>query len=121
MEEKGTEVYAIVSQSLLSEIPEIVQRFRERRIKNNITLKVITGNEGEGKEIKERHKRDKEELREMRFSNSLVRDLKTATYMYRDKVAIVSTAKFGEGGIIIENKEYAEMMKRNFMFMWRRL
>jgi len=119
MEEKGTEVYAIVPQYLLNKIPESATRFRERRIRNDIKLKVIVGKEG--REIKERHKHDKEELREIRFSDFLIRDLNTAIYIYRNKVAVLSIAKFGEGGMIIENREYAELMRRSFEFMWRKL
>jgi hypothetical protein len=119
MEERGTEVLAIVPERLFKDIPEAAEDFRKRRIKNNIKLKAIVGTHG--KDLKERYQHNTEELRQMRFSKSLVRNLKTATYIYRNKVAILSADEIGKGGMIIENKEYAEMMRRNFMFMWRRL
>lgn len=119
MEEKGEKVFAIISSAMLKTIPEQAKQFRIRRIENKISIKAIV--DDESREIREMHKRDKEELREMRFSNKFTHLLNTAIYIYGNKIAMISAAKAGKGGIIIENKEMAEMLRRTFMYIWKSL
>jgi hypothetical protein len=119
MEEKGRDVYAIVSSALFKVLPEESVNFRKRRIQNNIHLKVII--DRQNKEIKERHEHDKEELRELRFSNKFTNMLNTGIYIYGNKIAMISAAEKGKGGIIIENKEMTEMIRRLFWSTWTSL
>lgn len=119
MEEKGGKVFAIISSVMLKTIPEQAKQFRIRRIENKISIKAIV--DDESREIREMHNRDKEELREMRFSNKFTHLLNTAIYIYGNKIAMISAAKGGKGGIIIENKEMAEMFRRTFKYIWKSL
>jgi hypothetical protein len=47
--------------------------------------------------------------------------LNTGIYIYGNKIAMISAAEKGKGGIIIENKEMTEMIRRLFWSTWTSL
>jgi len=84
-----------------------------RRIKARIKTKVLNEKSPESLEL---HKRDKEELREMRFLPSHV-EFPTTTNIYGNKVAILSLEK-DIVGVIIENEDIAKTQRKVFYLLW---
>ena len=62
-------------------------------------------------------KKDKEDLRELRFLPDNFK-LNTIMHIYSNKVTILTLNKEQLIGIIIENKEIAQMQKSIFEMMW---
>ncbi|MFH1073143.1 MAG: helix-turn-helix domain-containing protein [Nanoarchaeota archaeon] len=85
--------------------------FIKRRIAAKITTKVITE---KSRLTESMRKVEKKELRESRF---LDKQFPTVTYIYGDKVAILTLEK-EIIGIIIENKTIADTQKIIFNFLW---
>ncbi|MBW2966740.1 hypothetical protein KY342_06575 [Candidatus Woesearchaeota archaeon] len=87
--------------------------FIRRRVKAKIRTKVITERSKEAIEI---HKKDKEELREMKF---LPKDMEfpTSTNIYGNKVAILSLEK-DIVGIIIESESITNSQRMVFDLLW---
>jgi len=86
----------------------------KRRVKEKIKIKVLTE---KSKETLELHKKDKQELREMRFLPKGF-EFPTATNIYGNKVAILSLEK-EPIGVIIEDEAIAKTQKMIFELMWK--
>jgi len=87
--------------------------FIRRRVKEKIKTKVITERSKESSEV---YKRNKRELREMKFFPEKI-DFPTAINIYGNKIAILS---LGENitGIIIEDKQIADTQRGVFNLLW---
>ncbi|MBD3354368.1 hypothetical protein GF361_00105 [Candidatus Woesearchaeota archaeon] len=87
--------------------------FINRRVKKNISAKVLTEQTKETISLK---KRDKKELRETRFLPRGIK-LPTATYIYGKKTAMFSLE--GEPiAVLIENSQITKTQKISFNLMW---
>lgn len=86
----------------------------KRRVKEKIKIKVITEKSKESLEI---HKKDKEELREMKFLPEGF-EFPTSTNIYGNKVAILSLEK-EPVGVIIDNEDIAKTQRIVFNLLWR--
>ena len=85
----------------------------QRRIKAKIPTRVITEKSIETIEML---KTQKKEIRESKFISGL--GFPTVTYIYGDKVAILSLEK-DIIGLIIENKDIANTQKQIFELLWK--
>lgn len=85
----------------------------KRRVKDRIKIKVISEKSREALKI---HKKDKEELREMRFLPPEI-EFPTSTNIYGNKVAIISLEK-DIVGVIIEDKNIADTQRDVFNLLW---
>lgn len=88
-------------------------QYVRRRIKENIKIRVLTE---KSKEALVLHKKDREELREMRFLPKGF-EFPTATNIYGSKVAILSLEK-EPVGVIIENEDIAKTQRMVFELLW---
>ena len=70
--------------------------------------------------IQELKKRDKKELREIRFLPKGFK-INTHTQIYGNKIAILTLRKEQLIGVIIENKDIVETQKSLFEFLWKTL
>lgn len=86
----------------------------KRRVKEKIKIKVITEKSKEALEI---HKKDKQELREMKFLPKET-EFQTSTNIYGDKVAILSLEK-DIIGIIIQDLFIANTQRDVFNLLWK--
>lgn len=88
--------------------------FITRRVKEKINTKVITE---ESKDTIEISKRNKKELREMKFLPYSL-NFETVVNIYGNKIAMLS---FGENimGIVIEDKQIANTQKEVFNLLWK--
>lgn len=115
LKEKGTRVDVIFSHKIMDFIPEFHRYFRKKRKENDIYLRVLSDRGGE---VIERKEKDKEEHREIRFANTITRNLKSAIYIFENKIALINASEQERGGTIIENREIAKIMKKLFQRNW---
>jgi sugar-specific transcriptional regulator TrmB len=88
--------------------------FIRRRVKERIKTKVLTERSAETLEL---CRKDREELREMRFLPAGM-EFPTATNIYGNKVAILSLEK-EIVGVIIESKSIADTQRMVFNLLWK--
>lgn len=89
-------------------------QYIKRRVEAKIKIKVLTER---SRETLEMHKKDKKELREMRFLPEGF-EFPTATNIYGNKVAILSLEK-EPVGVIIENDDIAKTQRMVFELLWK--
>lgn len=85
----------------------------QRRVKKNIFIKWVVERSKEALKLK---KKDKEQLREIRFLPDKIK-FPTATYIYDSKVAIISPQK-EIIGVLIESVAVAKTQKIIFNLLW---
>jgi len=109
--------------SSLADVDRLIpdQKFWSRYIKKRVSLGIrAKGICPRSKEALKLTKTDKQELREIRFLPEGEDLGPTETYIYDDKVAMLSFS--GEiVGVVIENKEFAETQRKIFERIWRTL
>lgn len=91
-----------------------VQNYMKKRINKKINLKLITE---PGERNKKLYGTNKKEYRETRY-NSQIKEIQTATYLYENKVIIIS---YGEKpkGIILENEKLSKTQEIIFEELWK--
>lgn len=109
-------VLAYVNTNILKVMPFYHPGFRLRRKKRKVFLKAITEKSPESEELK---RQDKKELRETRFFDKIMKGMKSAFYVYEDKILFLKASEKEQFGAIIQDKELAELQKRIFEDMWR--
>ncbi len=112
---RGEILYAYSKEDIFSLLTFYFPNFIKRRAKKGIFAKII---EEETPKIKEYQKRDKQEYREMRVTKT---KFSSTTFIYGDKIALITTGKDEPIGVLIENKEIAETQKKVFEIMWNTL
>jgi hypothetical protein len=115
LREKGTPVDVFFSSKLTKAVPFYSKYFRKTRIERNIPLRVLSD---ESKKIEKTKKKDKEELRKIRYAKGITKGINSAVYIFHNKLAVITATERERGGIIIENKELSEIMKRLFEKYW---
>lgn len=101
-------IYAYGNTNMQIELlPIYVKNFLVKRIAKKIRIKVITE---KNKETIELQKKDKQELRELSFLNSM-NQMSVAIHIYGDKTAIISLNKKEPTGIIIKDEEITKSNK----------
>lgn len=115
LKEKGTPVNVFFSSKLADAVPFYSKYFRKTRIERKIPLRVLSD---ESKKIEKTKKKDKEELREIRYAKGITNELNSAVYIFRNKLAVITATERERGGIIIENKELSELMNKLFEKYW---
>ncbi|MDX1607828.1 MAG: helix-turn-helix domain-containing protein [Candidatus Spechtbacterales bacterium] len=91
--------------------------FIERRIENRLSVKLITNETKEAKKLKAK---DGEEFRVTRFTPSQY-NFNTATYVYGNKIAMLSLRENPVLGIIIEDAAMANTHRMYFDILWDKL
>jgi len=92
-----------------------IDNYIKRRIENRIHVKIITE---PGKNTRKLYSGDKKLLRETKYLTEM-RTVKTATYIYNNKIALLSFEK-NPVGVIIENESFANTQKIIFEMMWKK-
>lgn len=114
--EKGIKIYAIASSKLFPFDPSFSEFFRKIRKERNIFLQLITDRTEEMKDLKIK---DKEELRKIKFSDSLTKDLGVGIYIYKNKLITLTVTKKEMGGTVLENTELTEILRKLFEESWK--
>ena len=111
---KPKEILTLSSAKIFETLMYYFPHWIKRRVKAKIFAKILQQEVETTKELK---KKDKPELREIRF---LPKDFKINTHMqiYGNKIAILTLRKDEPIGVIIENKDIVETQKSLFNFLW---
>lgn len=111
---KPKEILTLSSAKVFETLMFYFPHWINRRVKAKIYAKILQQEVETTKELK---KKDKSELREIRF---LPKDFKIDTHMqiYGNKIAILTLTKDEPIGVIIENKDIVETQKSLFNVLW---
>ena len=108
-------VLAYVNTNILKVMPFYHPGFRLRRRERKVFLKAITEKSSESEKLKEL---DKKELRETRFFDKIMKGLKSSFFVYEDKVLFLKASEKEQFGVIIQDKELAELQRKIFENIW---
>jgi sugar-specific transcriptional regulator TrmB len=115
IKESIKEYYAILAEKTLHFLPHFHLQYRRRRKEKNIRVKVLTEKTDVTKKMK---RKDKEELRETRFSNK-IKGFNTSLFIYGNKIAYIMATENEQIGVIIENRDIAQFQEKIFNDMWK--
>jgi sugar-specific transcriptional regulator TrmB len=106
-----------VSAQILDYLPHFHEQFRKKRAAKGIRIRSISQRNTNIESIK---KRDKEELRETRYNEKILKDTNILQYILDDSVMIIRANKKEQSAIHIQNEEFATLQKNIFEEMWKK-
>ncbi len=114
--ENGTEFRALTNENKFAHMSEwFIQQFRMRRKKRNIHAKVMS----EDSETSQRMRvKDKEELRLTKIK-SFMNNQDAECYVFGDYLAFVTLSEKEPTGVLIENKQIADLQRALFEQVWK--
>jgi len=113
-----TTYFAFISEKALKFIPIYHLQYRRKRKERKIFVNIITEKTPVTEELK---RKDKEELRETRFLEKVMKNSVTSFFIYGNKIAYIIATEMEQVGVIIENKDIAEFQKKIFDQLWKKL
>jgi len=116
VKEKNQVIYSYVPEKILHFIPYFHPQFRIRRKENNVFLKVISE---KTKIIEDLKRKDKEELRETRFNDKIIKGIDSAYYILKDAIIILKANEKEQSGIYIKEESTAKLQKSIFGELWK--
>jgi len=106
-----------LSPSILEYLPHFHEQFRKKRSRKGIKIKIITEKTKKLSEIK---KLDKEELRETRFNDEILKNTDILHYILNDAVVIIRANKKEQIAIYIKDENLAQLHKNIFEREWKK-
>lgn len=116
VEKENKIVYGYVSEKALHFLPTFHLQFRRKRKERNIKVKMITE---KSKLIREMKKRDKEELRETRFNDQVIKSSESAYFILDDAVVLIKANEKEQLGVYIKEESNALLQKKIFEQVWK--
>ncbi|MDP1694769.1 MAG: helix-turn-helix domain-containing protein [Candidatus Woesearchaeota archaeon] len=116
VEKKSQEICSYVPEAILHFLPTFSLQFRRKRKEKKIHMRVISEKTNM---IKELQKKDKEELREIRFNDKIIKNIKAAYYILPDAVIIIRATEKEQLGIYIREESTAKLQKNIFEQIWK--
>jgi len=101
------------------EYPELIESFIQKRVANKIPLKLLC-NEFQNFDQYLNNKRDKKELREVRFVKKEDLDVDCTAYIYGDSMAVISLADEMQG-YIFKSKNITDLNRKMFYLLWNKI
>jgi sugar-specific transcriptional regulator TrmB len=115
IEKENQEIYCYVPERILHFLPTFHPQFRRKRRERNVRFKMITEKTKFMEEIK---KADKEEIRETRFNNHIMKNVNTAFYILPDAVLILKANEKEQLGVYIKEEGNAQLQRQIFHRIW---
>lgn len=109
-------VLTYINSDILKVTPFYHPSFRLKRKQNKVFMNVIAE---QSETITELKKLDHKELRKTKTYDNLLKGLKSGLYIYEDKILFLKGSDKEQFGIIIQDKELAELQKRIFNEIWK--
>jgi sugar-specific transcriptional regulator TrmB len=111
----NTTIKGLVSDKITSFIPIFAMQFRRLRKENKVFLKAIA----EKTPLMQEHKKkDKAELRELKFNDKFMKRKDYSLYITEDKVIFVRANEKEQIGIKIADPSFAELQNNLFDSLW---
>lgn len=116
LENENKEICAYVPEVILHFLPTFSSQFRRRRREKKIHMRVISE---KTRMIEELQKKDREELRQIRFNDKIIKNIKAAYYILSDAVIIIRATEKEQLGIYIKEESTAKLQKNIFEQIWK--
>lgn len=111
-------VYAYVAEKNLQYLPIFHLQFRRKRKERKIKVKMITEKSKFTQELQEK---DKEELRETKFLDKVMKDSEVSFFIYGDKIAHIMATEKEQLGIITKGKFITNFHRKMFDLLWNQI
>jgi hypothetical protein len=116
VERENQIICAYVPESILHFLPTFHAQFRRRRKEMNVRMKLITENT---KFMIDAKSNDKEELRETRFRNDIMKGAESAYFVLDDSVIMIKANEKEQVGTHIRDENTARLQKKIFEQLWK--
>ncbi len=101
--------------NLLKALPEHEQRFIKKRVKQNISVRILAPNDKITQQI---YKTDPMSLRKTKFFDGKTYPFSVEMNIYADKIALLDFSDSGATGTIIQNSEITSSVNSLFRMLW---
>lgn len=102
----------------LQYLPIFHLQFRRKRKELNIKVRVIIEKSKFSQEMK---KKDREELRETRFIDNIMKNSTISFFIYGDKIAHIMATEKEQLGVITKDKSIADFHRKTFDLLWNQV
>lgn len=116
VEKEHQEICSYVPEKTLHFLPTFHLQFRRKRKGKNIRVRVITEKTKFMEEIK---KKDKEELRETRFNDKLLKNIESAYFILPEAIVMIRATEKEQLGIYVKEEGTAKLQKNIFEQVWK--
>lgn len=116
LEISNKELRCYLSANILEYLPHFHEQFRKRRVNKKIKIKTITQRTKSLEEIK---KLDKQELRETRFNENILKNTEILQYVLDKGIIIIRANKKEQLAIYIKDESYAQLQMNIFDKNWK--
>ena len=116
VEKENQEICSYVPEKTLHFLPTFHLQFRRRRRERNVRMRVITEKTSLMEEIK---KKDKEELRETRFNDKIIKKIEAAYFILPDAIVMIRATEKEQIGVYIKEENTAKLQKNIFEQVWK--
>lgn len=115
VQKPNQEILCYIPEKILQFIPTFHPQFRRKRKENKVRLKVISQKTETMLDLK---KKDKEELREIRFNDKIIDNIDTAYYILDDAIIVLKANEKEQMGMYIKEENLAKLQKGIFNEIW---
>ena len=116
IQNKNQTIFGYVPEKIIDLLPIFSLQFRKTRKENKIFIKVITEKSKLTEELK---KKDKEELREIKFNDSIIKGMDVAVYIQNESIIIIKANEKEQLGVYIKEENVAKLQKSIFEEVWK--
>ncbi len=116
VERENQKIYGYLPEEALHFLPTFHLQFRRRRKERNVRIRIITEKTPFMKKIKEA---DKEELRETRFNNKVMKNVTSAYFILSDAIILVKANEKEQLGVYVKEENTALLQKQVFDQIWK--
>lgn len=106
-------------ESFVKDYPQLVEEFIQRRVENQIPLKVLSC-EFEGQDFFVTAGRNERDMREIKFIQQSELDVDATTYIFGECIACIALEENLQG-YIMRNKNMADLYRKMFYMLWYRV
>lgn len=117
IEKPNQDIFAYVPENILHFLPAFHLQFRRRRKEKNVKINVITKKTSFMEGIK---MKDKEEIRETRFNENIMKNIDSAYFILADAVLIIKANEKEQLGIYIKEESTARLQRNVFEEAWKK-
>ena len=115
LEKENQTILCYVSADILKFLPNFNLQFRRRRKEKNIHIRTISEPDSLLLEIS---KRNKEELRDMRYMKNLFSDTEALYYILDDAVVLIRANEKEQIAVYVQEENLARLHRNIFEMMW---
>lgn len=116
VEKENQKILGYLPEKALHFLPAFHLQFRRRRKERNVRIRIITERTPFMKKIKEA---DKDELRETRFNNKVMKNVTSAYFILSDATILVKANEKEQLGVYVKDEHNSFFQRRIFEQIWK--